>query len=168
MTWGLIKAAVILPGTVLVFVPAAILFFSKGTRFSPDIQSPREVTFFLAMGIVAAGVYLAAKTSTLFVKSGDGTPAPWDPPKKLVVAGPYRYVRNPMISGAILILLGEAVLFNSWPLFMWTIIFLAGKMLYLPLFEEKKLKQRFGEPYLEYMDRVPRWIPRFKGWTPES
>ena len=72
-----------------------------------------------------------------------------------------------MISGATLILLGETVLFNSWPLFLWAIIFLAGKLLYLPLIEEKKLKQRFGEPYLAYMDRVPRWIPRFKGWNGE-
>jgi protein-S-isoprenylcysteine O-methyltransferase Ste14 len=165
MTWGLMKAAIVLPGTVLVFVPGAILFFSKGTQFSPDIQSPAEVTFFLALAIIAVGGYLAGKTATLFTTSGDGTPAPWDPPKKLVITGPYQYTRNPMISGAILILLGETVLFNSWPLFLWTIIFLAGKLLYLPLIEEKELMQRFGEPYLEYLARVPRWIPRFKGWN---
>jgi len=165
MTWGLVKAIIILPGTVLVFVPAVILLFSRGTRFSPDLQCPTEVTFFLAMAIATAGGYLAVRTATLFTKSGGGTPAPWEPPKELVTTGPYRYVRNPMISGAILILLGETVLFNSWPLFLWTIVFLAGKMLYLPFIEEKKLKQRFGEPYLEYMAHVPRWIPRFKGWN---
>ncbi|NQT68384.1 MAG: isoprenylcysteine carboxylmethyltransferase family protein [Desulfobacteraceae bacterium] len=165
MTWSLMKAIIILPGTVLVFVPTAILIVSRGTRFYPDLQYPTEVTFFLAMAIVSTGGYLAVRTATLFTKSGDGTPAPWEPPKKLVITGPYRYVRNPMISGAILILLGETVLFNSWPLFLWTIVFLAGKMLYLPFIEEKELKQRFGEPYLEYMAHVPRWIPRFRVWN---
>ena len=61
MTWGLMKAIIILPGTVLVLVPAVILFASRGTRFSPDIQSPTEVTFFVAMAFIAAGVYLAAR-----------------------------------------------------------------------------------------------------------
>ena len=164
MTWGMMKAIIILPGTVLVFVPAVILLFSRGTPFSPDLQYPTELTFFLAMAIAAVGGYLAVRTSTLFTKHGDGTPAPWEPPKKLVVRGPYRYVRNPMISGAVLILLGETILFNSWPLFVWTLVFLAAKMLYLPLVEEKELIERFGEPYLEYMAQVPRWIPRFKRW----
>ena len=164
MTGGMMKAIIILPGTVLVFVPAVILLFSRGTRFSPDLQYPTEVTFFFAMAMAAVGVFLAVKTSTLFTKHGEGTPAPWEPPKKLVVRGPYRYVRNPMISGAVLILLGETILFNSWPLFVWTLVFLAAKMLYLPLVEEKELIERFGEPYLEYMAQVPRWIPRFKRW----
>jgi len=161
---SLLKAIIILPGTVLVFVPAIILFASRETRFSLDLQVPAEVTFWLAIAIASAGGYLAVKTATLFMKLGDGTPAPWEPPKKLVVAGPYRYVRNPMITGAILILLGETVLFNSWPLCLWMIIFLVGNMIYFPLVEEKGLKQRFGEPYLEYMAHVPRWIPRFKPW----
>ncbi len=165
MTWGLMKAIIILPGTVLVFVPTVILLVSKGTRFSPDFQYPTEVTFFLSIAIAAVGGYLAVRTATLFTKFGYGTPAPWEPPKKLVITGPYRYVRNPMITGAILILLGETVLFNSWPLFLWTIVFLAGKMLYLPLVEEKELQQRFKEPYFEYMAHVPRWIPRFRVWN---
>lgn len=164
MHWGLIKAIVILPGTVLVFVPAAILFAARGTPFSPDFQYPMEITFLLAMALISAGGYLAIRTATLFTRSGEGTPAPWDPPKKLVISGPYRYVRNPMISGIILILLGEAILFNSWPLLLWTIFFLAGNMLYIPRIEEKGLLRRFGEPYTVYMHSVPRWIPRFRHW----
>lgn len=164
MAWGLLKAIIILPGTVLVLVPSVILIVSKGTRFSPDLQYPFEVTFWLALSIASAGCFLAVKTVTLFMKLGEGTPAPWEPPKKLVVAGPYQYVRNPMITGAILILLGETVLFNSWPLFLWTTFFLVGNMIYFPFVEEKGLKHRFGEPYDEYMRHVPRWIPRFKAW----
>ncbi|MBW1842108.1 MAG: isoprenylcysteine carboxylmethyltransferase family protein, partial [Deltaproteobacteria bacterium] len=161
---SLLKAIIILPGTVLVFVPSVIFFVSRETRFSLDLQYPSEVTFWLAIAVASSGGYLAVKTATLFMKLGDGTPAPWEPPKKLVVAGPYRYVRNLMITGVLLILLGETVLFNSWPLFLWMIIFLVGNMIYFPLVEEKGLKQRFGEPYLEYMAHVPRWIPRFKAW----
>ncbi|MFC1515267.1 methyltransferase family protein [Thermodesulfobacteriota bacterium] len=164
MTWGLIKAIIILPGTVLVFIPSVILIASRGTRFSPDLQYPSEVTFWLALSIASAGGFLAVRTVTLFMKLGNGTPAPWEPPKKLVVAGPYRYVRNPMITGAILILLGETVLFNSWPLFLWMAFFWVANMIYFPLVEEKGLKQRFGESYVEYMRHVPRWIPRFKAW----
>ena len=73
-------------------------------------------------------------------------------------------MRNPMISGAILILLGETVLFNSWPLFLWTILFTAGKMIYLPIVEEKELERRFGAAYLTYKKAVPRWIPQLKHW----
>jgi len=164
MHWGLIKAIIILPGTVLVFVPAAILLFAGETRLAADFQTPAEFTFYLAMAIIAAGGYLAVRTATLFTTSGEGTPAPWEPPQKLVIIGPYRSVRNPMITGAILILLGESVLFNSWLVFLWTIVFLAGKMIYFPLVEEKELADRFGEPYLEYRDQVPRWVPRLWRW----
>jgi protein-S-isoprenylcysteine O-methyltransferase Ste14 len=162
----MIKAILILPGTVLVFVPAAILLVSRGTPVSPDFQYPMQITFVVAMALIATGAYLAITTARRFTRSGQGTPAPWDPPRKLVIAGPYRCVRNPMIGGVILMLLGETVLFNSWPLFLWTLLFLAGKMVYLPRVEEKELLRRFGAPYRVYMDRVPRWIPRFKRWEP--
>ena len=166
MIWELLKAIIILPGTVLIFIPSVILFVSRGTRFSPDLQYPTEVTFWLAMVMALAGGYLAIRTVMLFVTLGDGTPAPWEPPKKLVIEGPYRYMRNPMIIGAILVLLGETILFNSWPLFLWTLFFLVGNMVYFPLVEEKGLIQRFNEPYVEYMHHVPRWIPRFRAWQP--
>jgi len=164
MHWRLIKAIVILPGTALVYIPAAILIASRGTPFSPDFQYPMEITFLPAIALIAAGGYLAIRTARLLIRSGEGTPAPWTPPKKLVIMGPYRYVRNPMITGAIFILLGVAVLFNSWPLFLWTTLFLAGNMAYLPRIEEKDLIRRFGEPYTTYTNNVPRWIPRLKRW----
>jgi protein-S-isoprenylcysteine O-methyltransferase Ste14 len=164
MAWGILKALVVLPGTVLVIVPAAILYLSRGTQFSPDLQYPSDVTFLPALGFIAAGVFLALKTVSLFTTLGEGTPAPWEPPKKLVISGPYRYVRNPMIIGAIFVLLGEAVLFNSWPIFMWAILFVMANMIYFPLVEEKGLKRRHGEAYEAYMAGVPRWIPRFREW----
>jgi protein-S-isoprenylcysteine O-methyltransferase Ste14 len=164
MNWGLIKAIIILPGTVLVFVPAAILIQANETSFAADIQTPAEVTFYTAALLFAAGGYLAVMTASLFTKFGEGTPAPWEPPQKLVIMGPYRYVRNPMITGVILILLGESILFNTWLIAGWTLVFWVGNMIYLPLVEEKGLIARFGEPYREYRDRVPRWIPRLWRW----
>ena len=155
---------IILPGTVLVLVPAAILLLARGTWLAVDFQTPTEFTFYLGIAIAAIGGYLAVRTAVIFTTLGEGTPAPWEPPKKLVIIGPYRTVRNPMITGAILILLGESVLFNSWLVFLWTIVFLVGKMIYFPLVEEKELAGRFGEPYREYRDQVPRWVPRFRRW----
>ena len=81
-----------------------------------------------------------------------------------MVQGLYRYIRNPMISGAILILTGEAVLFNSWPLLLWAIIFMAAKNEYFKRVEEKELTSRFGAAYTEYLNNVPRWTPRLKRW----
>ena len=164
MHWGLIKAIIVLPGTVLVFVPTAVLLLAGGTRFAADFQTPAEVTFYAAGMLFAAGGYLAVKTVGLFTTFGAGTPAPWEPSQKLVIRGPYRYIRNPMITGVILILLGESILFNSWLVFLWTLVFIVGNMIYFPYVEEKGLVARFGDAYREYRDQVPRWIPSLKRW----
>jgi protein-S-isoprenylcysteine O-methyltransferase Ste14 len=164
MAKALIKAAIILPGTALVYIPAAILMFSRGSRFAPDIQHPAQVTFWMAIIFAAVGSSLAVKTVRLFVTKGEGTPAPWQPPRRLVIEGPYRYVRNPMILGVLLVLLGEAVFFNSWPLVAWAALFLCGNMIYFPTVEEPSLIRRFGAPYRAYLEQVPRLMPRLKGW----
>jgi protein-S-isoprenylcysteine O-methyltransferase Ste14 len=69
-----------------------------------------------------------------------------------------------MIGGALMILAGEAVLFNSWPLLLWAAVFMAAKNVYFKRVEEKELTRRFGAPYTEYLNQVPRWIPRLKRW----
>jgi protein-S-isoprenylcysteine O-methyltransferase Ste14 len=117
-------------------------------------------------GIIAAGlgVALAFWTVTLFAKFGQGTPAPWDPPQKLVIRGPYRYVRNPMITGVLLLLLAETLLLQSLPIFLWLLFFFLLNNIYFPLFEERSLEKRFGADYLKYKKHVPRWIPRLTPW----
>ena len=81
-----------------------------------------------------------------------------------MVQGIYRHVRNPMISGVFSVLLGEALLAASLPLFCWFILFVIGNAVYIPLGEEPGLVKRFGDEYLAYKKNVPRWIPRVRGW----
>jgi protein-S-isoprenylcysteine O-methyltransferase Ste14 len=108
------------------------------------------------------------KTISLFASFGEGTLAPWDPPRRLVVRGVYRRVRNPMISGVLFVLLGEAALLGSPPILVWFLFVFALNALYIPLIEEHSLANRFGEEYLDYRRNVPRWIPRLRPWTQRS
>ncbi len=164
MHWGLIKAIIILPGTVIVFIPALLLKLSQTTRFAPSLVSPNQFHFWLAVVVAILGLGLAVWTVSLFMKIGGGTPAPWQPPKKLVIRGPYRYVRNPMITAVILMLSAMAMFFKSWPIAVWMIFFFVGNTIYFPLIEEKGLEKRFGSVYLQYKAHVPRWIPRLQAW----
>lgn len=118
--------------------------------------------------LIAFGLFLFASSLRRFATEGEGTLAPWDPPRQLVLRGPYRYVRNPMISGVLFILFGEALLLLSRPHFVWALIFLGMNILWIPLFEEPDLRRRFGEPYAEYCRHVPRLFPRLRPWEPEN
>ena len=110
------------------------------------------------------GLAFAIWTFRLFVAEGEGTPAPWDPTKKLVVRGPYQYVRNPMITGVLFMLAGEALFFRSWPVAGWLFFFFLANAIYFPLSEETALEHRFGDAYRIYKANVPRWIPRVTPW----
>ena len=104
----------------------------------------------------------------LFWQHGNGTPAPWDPPQNLIIRGPYRHVRNPMISGVVFLLIAEALCFRSIPIGVWAAVFFLGNSIYFPMVEEKGLEKRFGDTYLRYKANVPRWIPRLRAWTGDS
>jgi protein-S-isoprenylcysteine O-methyltransferase Ste14 len=101
----------------------------------------------------------------LFAKIGHGTLAPWDPTRNLVAVGPYRYIRNPMITGVALMLLGQALLWGSRVLGIWACIFILVNHLYFVQLEEPGLERRFGENYRAYKANVPRWIPRTRPWS---
>jgi len=166
MKSSLIRAMVLLPGTVLVFVPAALLWLSRHTPCAAVPTRPNEVLFWLAAAALLAGFSLVIWTVTLFLTLGRGTPAPWDPPKDLVVRGPYRHVRNPMITGVLLTLLAEAFFFQSWPLAVWMGVFFLANVAYFPCVEERGLERRFGDAYIAYRNNVRRWIPRLRPWDP--
>jgi protein-S-isoprenylcysteine O-methyltransferase Ste14 len=166
MSWRLLKPVIILPGTVLIFMPSVILIATNNTRFSPELIDLSQLLFWLGFIFAVMGIFLAVWTVSLFTKFGQGTPAPWDPPQKLVIRGPYRFVRNPMITGVLFMLASEAILFQSWPILFWLMFFFLLNQLYFPIFEERSLEKRFGKDYLQYKKHVPRWIPRLTPWEP--
>ena len=168
MTREMLKAILILPGTALVYVPALIVWATAG---GPWAARPAwGWTLALAAALAIPGLVLAGWTMRLFMtRGGGGTPAPWAPVRRLIVEGPYRHARNPMLTGVILLQLAEAAALRSWPLLAWAVAFFALNTAYFILSEEPGLERRFGEDYRRYKAAVPRWIPRRAPWTdPEA
>ena len=166
MVVRVLRAILVLPGTVLVLVPAVLLWSFHATALRATPAGLGEPRAWLGLVLLAFGLGLGVWTGRLFVRIGKGTPAPWDPPARLVVDGPYRHVRNPMISGVLMMLAAEALLLGSWPIAGWLLVFFAGNVIYFPLVEERGLRQRFGAAYDRYAENVPRWIPRLTPWRP--
>ncbi len=164
MTRAMLRNTLLLPGSVLALIPAVVLWLTDGTASSWQLARPDNVWMWVALAVIAAGLGLMAWTMSLFVRIGEGTHAPWEPTRNLVAVGPYRHLRNPMISGVIAVLLGEALLFGSLPVLGWVVIFAAANALYIPLVEEPGLEQRFGEDFRRYKANVPPWLPRITPW----
>lgn len=118
-----LQAVVLLPGTVLLVIPVLILHYTMGSSVSETIVPAGSPRFLLAVIASVPGLVLGGWTMLLFIRFGDGTAAPWDPPQNLVVRGPYRHVRNPMISGVLFLLIAESLLFESLGLLTWTMGF---------------------------------------------
>ena len=141
-------------------VPAAILAASGWGNVGWGLDGAvAAIPVALASAAAVAGLALMWRTILLLARIGAGTLAPWDPTTRLVVAGPYRFVRNPMICGVALLLLGEAAIFGSVPLLLWSALFLVVNAVWFPLVEEPALERRFGDAYREYARNVPRWVP---------
>jgi protein-S-isoprenylcysteine O-methyltransferase Ste14 len=157
-------SVLILPATVVVFVPAWIARASRVRWTWP--AGPLEWAAVVAGAVVGTiGLALFASSLRHFAVEGRGTLAPWDPPRRLVVRGPYRFVRNPMISGVILMLCGLALGLRSAQHGRWAALFIAANLLYIPLLEEPQLEARFGDAYRRYRAAVPRILPRLRPWT---
>ena len=166
--WRQLRAIALLPGMGTLVVPAAIAWRAEvdvGWGLPPALA---WLVGCLGVGLIGLGLALVGQTVTLLVRVGRGTLAPWDPTVRLVVRGPYRRVRNPMISGVLAILLGEAALLGSPTLLVWAGAFFLANALYLPLIEEQSLLRRFGDDYARYRAHVPRWVPRARAWEPHS
>ena len=162
-----IAAILALPAMVTIAIPIAIARPTGLGAWRP--ASPLDVAMVIGGAVVGiAGVALFASSVALFWTRGRGTLAPWDPPRQFVAAGPYRIVRNPMITGVVLVLVGEALAFRSAPLGWWAALFAVINATYIPLVEEPQLRLRFGQPYDEYCRHVPRILPRLRPWTPDQ
>jgi protein-S-isoprenylcysteine O-methyltransferase Ste14 len=114
--------------------------------------------------IFLCGFAVFAWCVSLFWRIGQGTLAPWDPTQRLVAVGPYRYVRNPMITGVLTMLVGEAIFLGSRVIALWAVVFFVINSIYFLFSEEPGLERRFGAAYLEYKSAVPRWLPGGKPW----
>ncbi len=167
MSWVMRQtvAILILPVTVVVVVPVWVAR-SVGIEIGLPMSLFEWATAFLGLGALVAGGALFLACLMRFGVEGKGTLAPWDPPAHLVVSGPYAYVRNPMISGVILLLFAEGLLLRSPPHLAWAGIFFLINATYIPLLEEPLLRAKFGKQYEEYRKGVPRLIPRLRPWRP--
>lgn len=158
------RALVALPGVVVIIVPAAITLVSWRLRHLPHPARPHQPRFWLALVLGGIGLALGISAMALFGTTGQGTPAPWDPPERFVVRGPYRYVRNPMITGVLFMLAAEAAYLRSAGIAAWLATFFCANAVWFPLVEEPGLEQRFGDEFRLYKANVPRWIPRPQPW----
>jgi protein-S-isoprenylcysteine O-methyltransferase Ste14 len=115
------------------------------------------------MPLVALGASSLLWCIVSFAREGKGTLAPVDPPRFVVRGGPYRLVRNPMYLSLLVLLVGEAILFESAAVAAWAAFMAVAWHLFVVLYEEPTMTRLFGEAYLAYRRAVPRWIPRVGG-----
>ena len=139
----------------LVFLPAQVLRWSGVTR--PLELGPPQM---IGGALVVLGLGLALWCVVTFGTIGQGTPAVFDPPRKLVVRGPYRFVRNPMYIGALTALGGAALFYTSLPLLGFLIFFWIVTHAIVYFYEEPTLNRTFGPDYEQYRRDVRRWWPR--------
>ena len=141
-------------GFVLVFLPSQVLSASGLSR-------PSAIGLWQVVGLlgVIAGGALGVWCVLTFAVIGKGTPAPFDPPRRLVIRGPYRFVRNPMYVGAGGALAGAALFYGSIGLFGYAALFLIAMHVFVVTFEEPTLRRTFGQEYDGTRGNVGRWWP---------
>ena len=157
--WGRVRsyALILAFGFVLVFV-----LIDAPARVRSGAVRPAVIGGLQVAGTVIAGAggMLALWCVAGFAVIGRGTPAPFAPPSRLVTAGPYRFVRNPMYVGVGSILVGAAVFYESPPLLGYAGLFFLAGHLFVIGYEEPTLRRTFGPEYEAYCARVRRWCPR--------
>ncbi len=157
MAWRFFKTllfTVLVPGTVAGWLPQWLL--EEQRRL---VLHPLHVWHYAGLAVLAAGVTIYLWCARDFMVKGLGTPAPVSAPKMLVINGLYRWVRNPMYSGVLLVILGQAIFYGSRIVFVYLIGVALLFEMFVVLYEEPVLRARFGEPYEAYRREVRRWIP---------
>ena len=166
--WRHVLSFLVAPVTMTLVIPALIVIWAG--IGPPDLTSPLGVILLVVGGLlIALGLGMLFWTVYLFDRVGKGTLGVGDAmgqPVNLVVRGPYRHVRNPMITGVLAILLGEAAVAASGWLLLWFAIFFVMLTTVIQVWEEPHIARRFGDEYVSYRQNVPRWIPRLSAWDP--
>ncbi len=145
----------LVPGTLGILVPRLLAARSHAA-------APRDAAVVLGAGFIVAGMLWIVPCVVQFHRHG-GTPAPVDPPRRLVVRGPYRWTRNPMYLAVGAMLAGQIVWHPSSALLIYAAAVLAALSAFVVWYEEPALRARFGPEYADYAARVPRWMPRPPG-----
>lgn len=145
--------SVFVPGNLTTVVPFLILSNFENYSF--------ELSYFRYVGLVPIlfGALLYFWCAWNFTFDGEGTPAPFDAPKKVVVKGAYRFVRNPMYVAAVSILLGETIFFESTAMLIYALILFLIFHIWILIYEEPTLRKNFGASYEDYCRNIPRWLP---------
>ena len=143
--------------TVFVLFPAAAIQVNEAYDW-PRWQIPGGAV--VGPGLIVAGFAVILFCSGLFSRLGRGTPVPIEPPENLVIKGLYRYSRNPMYVAQVAILLGLFIYRGELSLMVHVAIYSGVVQAWVVSREEPELRRRFGEEYVRYAQRVPRWIPR--------
>jgi protein-S-isoprenylcysteine O-methyltransferase Ste14 len=152
---------VVVPGSVFVLVP---LMIRRGSDVSWTAAAGLSTAIGVVLLVVGVGVMLLCAVD--FVLQGWGTAAPYDPPKRLVTGRLYTRVRNQMYVAGVLLLVAEALVFRSPPLFVWAVVMVLLWHLAVVPVEEPGLRRRFGPDYEACARRVPRWVPRSRDKGP--
>jgi protein-S-isoprenylcysteine O-methyltransferase Ste14 len=147
-----LAAFLVLPGTFAGIIPALIV----------SADPWRGNGHPAGMAPLVAGVVILIWCVRDFYAAGKGTLAPWDPPKRLVVIGLYRFVRNPMYVGLMLLLTGWALIAGSPWLGGYAFLIAIAFHLRVVLYEEPRLRNQFPQEWANYTATVPRWLPRLR------
>ena len=156
----MVEFKTIVVGTIILF-----LALVAGPYFAVQLDylaPPIPLGWFRYFGVLLMlfGAPLAAYCSFLLLVPGKNHPVPYSSPEGMVVAGPYKYIRNPFMLGWILILWGEVVFLRSIPLLFYAVVLTLCVHFWVLAFEEPSLEDRYRDEYRRYKATVPRWIPK--------
>jgi len=166
--WRHLISFLVAPVTMTLLIPLSIV--GTAGLHAPELSSAERIALTsLGSVMIVVGLSLLIWTVSLFDRVGRGTLGVgklMGEPVHLVVRGPYRHVRNPMITGVVCILLGEAAITGSGGLLVWAATFFLVLAVFIRYWEQPHLEKRYGNEYVEYRHNVPAWIPRRSAWNP--
>ena len=145
---------IIHPGLVVGLFPYWIL----GDKMNIQFSQPLQFYQYFGIALFLIGLVIMFACIIRFAVEGRGTLSPADPTKKLVIKGLYKYSRNPMYVGVMLMLIGEAVCFGSYNLWIYSVFIFLAFNLFIILVEEPRLRKDFGEEYDQYCKKTGRWM----------